>query len=223
MSTSSRKKKANKTPFVLMPEEQRKLYHIYEPSARDLARIAGCTLRSLSVDEGDDAVQEAFMIFAYRASRGELRCLDNRRIIDIPDDELDSYVARCRIYLKHIVVCKCCEFHRRAKLRPKTDWRSLAAAMVDDDPAKGLCADECIANLYKAVSELSSVFHKVVYLRHFGHCTEKEIAQILDIPCGTVKSRLHRAYRLLQSYIERTNSEKILTAIHSQRSFHVLP
>ena len=42
---------------------------------------------------------------------------------------------------------------------------------------------------------------EVVRAQHFGGLTHVQIAQRLDVPVGTVKSRSHRAHRRLASML----------------------
>jgi RNA polymerase sigma-70 factor (ECF subfamily) len=48
-------------------------------------------------------------------------------------------------------------------------------------------------DVHAAVQRLSAEHRKVVVLREFEHLSYEEIAQVLDVPRGTVESRLHRA------------------------------
>lgn len=50
----------------------------------------------------------------------------------------------------------------------------------------------------EALSALSPGMRQVIVLRFYEEMRIKEIAQTLAIPAGTVKSRLYRAYRLLE-------------------------
>ena len=50
---------------------------------------------------------------------------------------------------------------------------------------------------------LSSKYRATVVLRHTEGLSYKEISEVLEIPVGTVKFRLHRAYRLLKEKLER--------------------
>ena len=43
---------------------------------------------------------------------------------------------------------------------------------------------------------------EVIYLRYFLELSEAETAEALDVPPGTVKSRLHRALQQLKLVIE---------------------
>ena len=56
--------------------------------------------------------------------------------------------------------------------------------------------------LWEAVRRLSIHEQEVVYLRYFLDLSEAEMSAALDVPPGTVKSRLHRAMRRLRSVVD---------------------
>ena len=58
------------------------------------------------------------------------------------------------------------------------------------------------ARLWQAVQQLRPNAQEVIYLRYFLELSEAETAAALDIPAGTVKSRLHRALQQLRGVIE---------------------
>ena len=45
----------------------------------------------------------------------------------------------------------------------------------------------------EAVDQLDQKYREVLVLKHFQECTYADIAEILDIPIGTVMSRLYTA------------------------------
>lgn len=57
--------------------------------------------------------------------------------------------------------------------------------------------------LWRAVRHLGENEQNIIYLRYFLELSEAETASTLEIPVGTVKSRLHRALRKLRQVIER--------------------
>lgn len=61
--------------------------------------------------------------------------------------------------------------------------------------------------LWQAVQRLSQKKQEVVYLRFFLAMPEADMAEALDVPPGTVKSRLHRALADLRQIIERDFAE----------------
>jgi RNA polymerase sigma-70 factor (ECF subfamily) len=61
--------------------------------------------------------------------------------------------------------------------------------------------------LWQAVRQLAEPFQEVIYLRYFLDMSENEIVEALDVPAGTVKSRLHRALSKLRGIVERDYPE----------------
>jgi len=60
------------------------------------------------------------------------------------------------------------------------------------------------ADLLAALGELPASIHEVVLLRYFEGMEEAEIAGVVGIPRGTVKSRLHRGIRILRDRLRKT-------------------
>ncbi len=63
-------------------------------------------------------------------------------------------------------------------------------------------------NLKKAVEELPDVYREIVILRHYEEHSYKEIAEILDLPLGTVMTYLHRARNMLKEYFFKDIKEE---------------
>jgi RNA polymerase sigma-70 factor (ECF subfamily) len=68
----------------------------------------------------------------------------------------------------------------------------------DDIPSEAVITKEEYANLMKALAALDTKHRSVVVLRYFNELSCEEIAQVADIPLGTVKSRLHYALKSLR-------------------------
>lgn len=62
-----------------------------------------------------------------------------------------------------------------------------------DGPDAGLLRDERAALVHAALARLDDEFRQVVVLRELEGSSYDEIAEILDVPIGTVRSRLFRA------------------------------
>ena len=58
-------------------------------------------------------------------------------------------------------------------------------------------------DLWRAIRHLDFSDQQVIYLRYFLDMSTMEVAETLQIPEGTVKSRLHRALKRLRGVIER--------------------
>ncbi len=62
-------------------------------------------------------------------------------------------------------------------------------------------------SIVEALSEVPHDFRDVIVLVDIGDFTYQDAAQILDIPVGTVMSRLHRGRRILKRELEATVRE----------------
>lgn len=101
--------------------------------------------------------------------------------------------------------------------RRKRKWVQLGSPGGDDgdanpganledpaspDPAEGLVTAETERMVQEAISSLDDEHRTVVVLRDIQHCDYHEIAEILEVPTGTVKSRLHRARLMLRDKLK---------------------
>lgn len=68
----------------------------------------------------------------------------------------------------------------------------------EDAPEKGLHRDDCNRRLTEALESLDEEFRLVVLLRDVEDMDYAQIAAVIDLPIGTVKSRLHRARSVLR-------------------------
>ncbi len=59
------------------------------------------------------------------------------------------------------------------------------------------------AHVLQALAELDELYQAPVALFYLEDCSYKEIAQILDVPIGTVKSRMARGIAQMQSILTR--------------------
>ena len=69
---------------------------------------------------------------------------------------------------------------------------------TDDNPAESLERKERCDQVRQAIARLTEEHRAVVVLREIDGCCYETIAEILSVPVGTVRSRLHRARRLLK-------------------------
>jgi RNA polymerase sigma-70 factor, ECF subfamily len=70
-------------------------------------------------------------------------------------------------------------------------------ALESDDVVERLSQDSIV----NALSDISPQFRDVVVLVDIGDFSYADAAQILDIPIGTVMSRLHRGRRALKQHL----------------------
>lgn len=97
----------------------------------------------------------------------------------------------------------------------KFAWRSRIAAMEnigseklelleskEETPEETYVSKEERELVYRAVSQLGEKYKSVILLYYMEDMNLSEIAEILSIPIGTVKSRLHKARTILKKELE---------------------
>ncbi len=90
--------------------------------------------------------------------------------------------------------------HNRPALLVRDDESAIDAVPDDaDGPEQALLRKTERMALADAVAALPPMFREVIVLRELEELSYKEIARIIDVPIGTVMSRLSRARRLLQN------------------------
>jgi RNA polymerase sigma-70 factor (ECF subfamily) len=74
-------------------------------------------------------------------------------------------------------------------------------------PLQDLEREERKEIVHAAIDLLSDDHREIIVLKNFKGCSYAEIAEILDIPIGTVMSRLYYARKTLKELIERIEAE----------------
>jgi RNA polymerase sigma-70 factor (ECF subfamily) len=78
-----------------------------------------------------------------------------------------------------------------------------------ETPESLLMRDTLNADLQEALDGLGDAFREVVWLRDVDELTYQEIADVLDIPIGTVMSRLSRGRKQLYEALVRLRSQDV--------------
>jgi len=97
------------------------------------------------------------------------------------------------------VVVRACHDELRKLRRQAPALHLLAADGAEDDPAISIADRE---QLDRAFRTLTVEQRAAIVLQYYRDLTLSEIAEVLQVPIGTVRSRLHYAKRALRSAIE---------------------
>jgi RNA polymerase sigma-70 factor, ECF subfamily len=136
--------------------------------------------------EAEDALQEIF-VQVYKSLSG-----------------FDPGKAAFTTWLYRVTFNYCLN-HRRKK-RPFTlPLEDISPALKSEFPGAQLAEEEI---LQQAIGKLTDKQRAVVILRYFWDLPYADIAQILDVPVGTVKSRIDLALKPLRKGIEEQDSGK---------------
>jgi RNA polymerase sigma-70 factor (ECF subfamily) len=148
-------------------------------------RVAYMTTRSAA--DAADAAQEAFVKAYYALPRFRAE-------------------APLRPWLLRIVVNEARNRRRSARRRERLTLRVAADPASGDaapSPEAGVLAGERRAEVLAAVSELKERDRQVIVYRYFLSLSETEMAEILGVAPGTVKSRLSRALARLRPLVAK--------------------
>ena len=122
--------------------------------------------------------------------------------------------AKVSSWLHRIAVNQCITRQRRAKVRGETSLEGQAedngaqfAAPMHESPARIVEGRERTEAVRRAVSALPPELREVLVLKEFEELTFQEIADTLQVPLSTVKSRLYTALKQLRLRLEKFSPE----------------
>jgi len=122
---------------------------------------------------------------------------------------LDTFRQTSKFYtwLYRIAFNVAMGIRRRKRPRPVdvATGYNLTELLVDQKltPDEIMISAENIQAVRMAIAELDEEFRSTIILRELEDFTYEEIAEILDVPLGTVRSRLHRARAIIKEKLER--------------------
>jgi RNA polymerase sigma-70 factor (ECF subfamily) len=141
-----------------------------------------------SPDEAEDILQEAFL--SIYKSRGRY-----------------SVQAKFSTFLFTVVRSKCIDFLRTQRQATALEdcgevFMDQTASVVDAVLARDLQRD-----FVDYLNSLPESQRSAVYLRDIEQLTYEQIAEVLSLPLGTVKSYIHRGREMTYSYLRRRYEE----------------
>jgi RNA polymerase sigma-70 factor (ECF subfamily) len=97
---------------------------------------------------------------------------------------------------------------REQRLRNRTEKAANLAPLTDEDPADAVAEAGYLGvrrkEVREALTELPAAQRQVLEMAYFDGKTQVQIAQELEIPLGTVKTRTLAAMRKLRALLEET-------------------
>ena len=93
-----------------------------------------------------------------------------------------------------IVRNRCLDILREHQRHPRVDVESVEIPQEEaDGPEATATQDELAVIVKREMGKLASAHREILILREFLDLSYAEIGKVLDVPTGTVMSRLHRA------------------------------
>jgi RNA polymerase sigma-70 factor (ECF subfamily) len=157
-----------------------------------------CYLVMRSEQDAEDMTQETF-IRAFKAlPRYEIR----------QDSSFEAWLYR--------IAVNCCRSRMRRKWYQVLPWPSPSPEIAGEpelQPDRQLLRDEYRSEILDAIDTLGEKHRLVVILRYYTGLSNEEIARALNIPSGTVRSRLHTARQRLRAILAANQEEQEQVAL----------
>jgi RNA polymerase sigma-70 factor (ECF subfamily) len=113
--------------------------------------------------------------------------------------------ARFETWLYRVTVNRCRMRQRRKRL-PSAEWEdvieqieALPNGRANHNPEAASLHHEQAATLWQAIDALDDIHREIIILRYQADLSYDEIAQVLNLNHGTVKSRLFNAHKKLEA------------------------
>ncbi len=107
-----------------------------------------------------------------------------------------------RTYLYTIARSKLYDALARRARDQAIDFTTSSVVDLGESPSRVLARDQEQNLLVQALRRLPVQLQVILELKYFEHMTGPEIAEVLDVPEGTVRSRLRRAREQLQEAVQ---------------------
>ena len=118
--------------------------------------------------------------------------------------------AKVSSWLHRIAVNQCISRERRSKVRGESaleeEHETSFATPLSYSPAHVAEGRQETAAVRRAINSLPVELRQVVVMKEFEELTFREIADALDLPLSTVKSRLYTALKQLQMRLQKFES-----------------
>lgn len=122
-------------------------------------------------------------------------------------DSIEPREGRLRPWLLSVARNAAIDYGRRKRRGFIALARGFLQPAIEPDPAEAVIARANAREASGLLATLSAEQRTVVELAYFGELTQTEIAAVLEIPLGTVKSRLRLALGHLRSSVSATKRE----------------
>ncbi len=127
-----------------------------------------------------------------------------------------------KLWLNRIILSKCNRIFRKKKaVTMDVDVRDFLLSQEEERqdflPLEHAHRQNDLEVLQKLLMRIQPIYAEVLVLMYFEQCSIKEIAEILQVPEGTVKSRLNSAKSLLRTQIDAYEQrEQIKLSFHAE-------
>ena len=161
------------------------LNQLMEDYAADLKRIAFLYVNDLS--ECEDIIQEVF-ISCYQK---------------LPSFRHESSY---KTWLTRITINKCKDYKKRWSVKKLIYTATITPDFTAPSSEEQFLKEQSSRNMIKQIADLPTKYKEVLILYYYQQMSMSEISEVLNVKVNTIKSRLLRGKKILQTKIERSNA-----------------
>lgn len=107
------------------------------------------------------------------------------------------------------IACNMLRKHFRARGRSRIDFGSVSVYDLDPSPSSVIAANQRQRQLLEALRRIPVEMQIVLELFYWESMTAANIAEVLEIPVGTAKTRIRRARQLLHEQMQQLEQEGV--------------
>jgi RNA polymerase sigma factor (sigma-70 family) len=144
--------------------------------------------------DAEDVVQEAYLraLKYFGGFRGATASASRAWLLAIVRNMAHTWLRR----------------HRGGASTTEFDELLHSDGIAEDHPGAALSRSDLRESLAQALERLPAEFREVIVLREIEGLSYKEISQVVNVPAGTVMSRLARARKRLQGALTTSIGER---------------
>jgi len=146
------------------------------------------------IEDAEDICQRTFEKAFMNIDRFNSQYAFSTWLFSIAQNEAIDHLRRSRNALNSVPITN------------ENDIQDLA--QVDSSPEDKFIVDQAVNQLITLIGSLPASYAKVAEMRFIKDYAYEDIATILDLPIGTVKTRINRARKMLVKLLDNQGNER---------------
>jgi len=159
-------------------------------------------LEKVMIEYGDELVRLAFYYLKDTETAKDI--VQNTFIKCYKNVDSFRYDAQIKTWLYRITINECKDYLKswNYKMVQVKSFINVTAKSISPSVERTVIDKYNSGKMKETIFSLPKVYREVVYLYYYDSLKTEEIAQVLDIPVNTVKTRLRRAKQRLKPMIK---------------------
>ena len=145
------------------------------------------------VEDAEDICQRSFEKAFMNIDRYNAQYAFSTWLYNIAQNEAIDHLRRSRTSINSV---------------PISEEREALDVLSGTTPEEEFIIDQAVSNLLSGIQGLREGYRQVAELRFIKDYAYEDIARELNLPLGTVKTRINRARKMLEKQLERPDNGK---------------